>query len=331
MTHSIKARFDGDAGKQNRIDALKKQVLINGNDVIANAIAEKVELSEFNKGAEIIKQGNLDSEMYFIISGSVRIRINETHIGTRNEKHHVGEMVVLDPAQKRSATVTAEEYCLLAQIKECDFTVIANNYPILWRNIAIELANRLRERSKSIQEPNPKPIIFIGSSSEQFEVADAIKTGIQGDSIKVKTWKDSDVFNPSHTAIESLVKEAHQADFAILLASPDDIVKIRGRKHYVPRDNILFEIGLFMGRIGRERTFIILSKGRKNTKMNLLGAIWLFLTARDIKLPTDLLGVNLRYFTPNDESSINDICTELHHIIEKNGPKQKEIFHVNSY
>jgi len=304
IPNSIKKRFEGNAGKNKLIEALKKQVLINGDNVISEAIADKVEMIEYIKGNEIIQQDNSDTEMYFILSGSVSIYINKRHIKTRNANTHVGEMVLLDLSQKRSATVVARETTVLAKITEPDFSKIANKYPVLWRRIAAELADRLRERSKYIKEPNSKPIVFIGSSSEQFEVAKSINTGLHSDSIKVKIWKDPDVFNPSHITIDSLFKQATQSDFAVLLLSPDDTVKTRGRKHYAPRDNILFELGLFMGRLGRKRTFIVCPKGKKK-----------------IKIPTDILGITLLYYTPGNKASIIDICTKLHRVIKKIGTK----------
>jgi len=62
-------------------------------------------------------------------------------------------------------------------------------------------------------------------------------------------------------------------DFAILLLTPDDIVQSRSTELASPRDNVIFELGLFMGELGRDRTFILQQPGS------------------GMKIPTDLAGV----------------------------------------
>ena len=57
--------------------------------------------------------------------------------------------------------------------------------------------------------------------------------------------------------LESLVRAADLFDFAILCLTPDDVTVSRGVEKDSPRDNVLFELGLFMGRLGRMRAFIV--------------------------------------------------------------------------
>ena len=89
----------------------------------------------------------------------------------------------------------------------------------------------------------------------------------------VKLWAD-DIFVPSWTNIESLEAELNRADFAVLLLSSDDKVVSRNKAKSAPRDNVILELGLFAGKIGRKRTFMVSPRGAK------------------LKIPTDLLGVN---------------------------------------
>ena len=81
------------------------------------------------------------------------------------------------------------------------------------------------------------------------------------------------------TAIEDLVAQAGTSDFAIIVLTGDDVTKSRGRAMSSPRDNVIFELGLFMGSLSRERTFIVAQKDV------------------DLKLPTDLLGVTTLRFS----------------------------------
>jgi hypothetical protein len=81
------------------------------------------------------------------------------------------------------------------------------------------------------------------------------------------------VFKSGESTLESLLKALNRFDFAALILTPDDLVESRGGTSSSPRDNVIFEIGLFIGRLGRERVFIV---SQRNS---------------DLKIPTDLLGI----------------------------------------
>ena len=115
---------------------------------------------------------------------------------------------------------------------------------------------------------NPK--IFIGSSSEALQFARAIHAELQ-DVAECTVWKDG-AFGLSAQTVESLVKNLRESDFGIFVFSADDIVTIRGDLLKVPRDNVIFEAGLFSGYLGPERCFIVVPQNSS------------------IHLPSDLLG-----------------------------------------
>src|SRR5512144_2432453 len=99
-----------------------------------------------------------------------------------------------------------------------------------------------------------KPTVFVGSSEEAKAVAHAIKEGI-GDVAETKVWDEEGVFELSRATLEGLEHVLPTYDFAVLVLSADDFLAFRGQEFAAPRDNLLFELGLFMGRLGRERTF----------------------------------------------------------------------------
>ena len=115
-----------------------------------------------------------------------------------------------------------------------------------------------------------KPRIFVASSSESLDVADAINVNLEHQA-EVTVWKNG--FKLSSSSIDSLVEKSAIMDFAIFVFTPDDIATIRDQSKYIVRDNVLFELGLFTGALGKERCFII--------------------KPRDVELhfPTDLLGL----------------------------------------
>lgn len=97
-----------------------------------------------------------------------------------------------------------------------------------------------------------RPAIFIGSSSEGLKIAKGIQAELS-QVAEVTVWSQG-VFQPTYGYLESLTKALEAADFAVLVLTPDDFTESRGDSAPSPRDNVVFELGLFLGRLGRERT-----------------------------------------------------------------------------
>ena len=232
--------------------------------------------------------------------------INKREVAVRGAGTHVGEMALLDTTARRSATVVTKENSLFLRLSEPAATKIASNYPDFWRKLALELAVRLRERSRFIREPNSVSQVFIGSSSEALTEATRLKESLNRKGVTCSLWTQ-DVFQPSQTTIEDLLKFADSSDFAILLMTADDMTISRGRRKKTPRDNVVFELGLFMGAIGRDRTFI--ASPRKV----------------DLKLPTDLLGVTHLTYEADGPKTVGrrmaSVAKEVCNQITKRGPK----------
>lgn len=117
-----------------------------------------------------------------------------------------------------------------------------------------------------------KPTLFIGSSVEGFPIAYAAQQNLHH-AAEVTVW-DQGVFQLSQSSLESLLAVLDRADFGLFVFSPDDITLIRGEANQTVRDNVLFELGLFVGRLGQNRSFILLPDD-----------------AKDFHLPTDLIGM----------------------------------------
>ncbi len=305
---SIIPRFEGEEGKKKLIDVLKRQSLVAGDENLAIDLANNIILFEcipLRHSPFIINQGDADNDIFFIIAGSVSIHINGRFITTRQAGTHVGEMALIDCTARRSATVTAIEPSLFGRVTEKDFSELAKKYPQLWRHISVEIAARLRERSKYIRQPHNESVVFIGSASEQLEICREIELAFSHDPMVVKVW--TGIFNPSKIPIEDLITMVDDADFAILVISPDDIIESRGVEMCGPRDNVLFELGLFMGGINRERTFIVKPRNK------------------DIKIASDLIGIKPLEYVEGQMETISNrlgpVCTELRRIILKIGPK----------
>lgn len=137
--------------------------------------------------------------------------------------------------------------------------------------------------------------IFIGSSSEGLEVAEKIKDAINDkcrDWLESVLWNEGKVFCTNEGTLESLIKASRKYDYGILIASDDDIICKRRNFFRTSRDNVIFEIGLFLGSLGLKRAFLI--------------------THDKISLPSDFNGVTtIRYSIKNIDNKIDDIIDEL--------------------
>src|SRR5213595_891445 len=79
----------------------------------------------------------------------------------------------------------------------------------------------------------------------------------------VKVWT-AGVFEPSSYPLADLEKQAGGSSFGIFVFQRDDVVEIRGEQYDITRDNVVFELGLFLGRLGRENCFVVVPKNGSN-------------------------------------------------------------------
>ncbi len=118
--------------------------------------------------------------------------------------------------------------------------------------------------------------VFVGSSSEAREHDVVIRKTLEEYGIEAISW--SEIFHPGDFGLDSLIKISNEINGALIIATSDDATWYRGNEYFTPRDNILFEMGLFIKALGRNKTGFILLK-------NLSGS--------SPKIPTDLAGLNL--------------------------------------
>jgi len=139
-----------------------------------------------------------------------------------------------------------------------------------------------------------QPRVFVASSGEAVRLAEAIQQNLRG--ADVTLWTQA--FRVGRNVIDELTSNLERSDFGVFVFAPNDVAVIRGVKQQAVRDNVVLELGMFMGRLGKERSFIIRPKDG------------------DMRLPTDLLGV----ITANYDSAralsepsaaLGSACTEI--------------------
>ena len=114
------------------------------------------------------------------------------------------------------------------------------------------------------------PRLFIGSSSESRPIVEILAEELKDDA-EVIPWTDPRTFPPTEYFTTSLLRAAASFDFGLFLFEPDDEVQSRERFSAVPRDNVVFELGLFMSHLGLKRAFPMVPRGRVKMLSDLAG------------------------------------------------------------
>lgn len=298
-------RFEGDAGRRLRVEALTDQKMVAGNRELAKHLADIVQMRLLRAGEALIEQNGTDNGMFMILAGSVHIVVNGRIVGCRVPGDHVGEMAAIEPIQRRAASVIAIEETVVAAITEPQLSEMGNRYPELYRCIAKELARRLLQRNAFVNATREKVRVFIISSAEAREVARTVQTAFEHDPFTTIVWTD-DVFKIAHYTLQSLEDQVDNCDFAIAVAHADDMTESRGKQWPAPRDNVIFELGLFMGRLGNSRAILMEPRDE------------------GLKLPSDLAGVTTityRYENGGDAAALMaPACNKLRKHILAFGP-----------
>jgi predicted nucleotide-binding protein with TIR-like domain len=144
-----------------------------------------------------------------------------------------------------------------------------------------------------------KPRIFLGSSGKQAALLEAIERGLE-DIADVEPWTTT--FNPGRGTLDRLVELSQEVDFAAFVFAQDDWTATDASQsgEASPRDNVVFEAGLFGGALGIRRTFILHATGSK--------------------LPTDLVGLtSVRYDPAGGAEEVGAINEKLRKAIEAEG------------
>lgn len=140
-----------------------------------------------------------------------------------------------------------------------------------------------------------KPKIFIGSTKENIEIAYAIQSALS-DFAYITPWNQG-VFKLSISTLDNLFKALNEYHYALFIFNPDDISIIRDIQKNTVRDNVIFELGLFFGKLGKERVFYLIPN---NT--------------HDLHLPTDLIGITAGTYdttNPNLISAVSPFCNQV--------------------
>jgi len=299
----MKERFEGEQNRPQLVASLRRQDFAGGQLEIAHALADAGDLVEFKPGDNIIIQNAVDNDIYLLVTGAVAVIVNGAQVAIRSAGQHVGEMAAIEASLPRAATVTVLEHAVALKLTSAAFMAVGEKFPSVWLPIAQELSRRLYQRNKTIYLPNQAPKLFIMSSSEALKIAHALRSGLDKDVFST-VWDDG-VFFAGGYPLEALEKQVGESDFAVAIAEPDDISESRGQRAPTVRDNVLFELGLFMGKLSRYRTILVHPK------------------VKDLRLPSDLQGLTLVPYQAGDDSTVTEriepVCNTIRALVKRLG------------
>lgn len=134
------------------------------------------------------------------------------------------------------------------------------------------------------------PRIFIASSREALQVAEAVNVRLEQDA-RVKQWDNA--FDLSTLTLPALCLRTKETDYAVFVFHKDDQTIIRGESYSTVRDNVVFELGLFIGSLGVEKCFVLVPKSLEG----------------EFRLPTDLAGLTVTTYDDSIEDMVDAVTT----------------------
>jgi len=160
-----------------------------------------------------------------------------------------------------------------------------------------------------------KPSVLVLSSHEALPVARAVQQELYHHH-NVELWTQG-FFAPSEVTIESLIKKLSSTDFVVALFAPDDALqpKAGAADLRCPRDNVVFETGLAIGILSRQRVFVLCESDPS------------------LKLPSDLSGFNMLSYRRSSDMSIQatvgSATSSIHNATTTLGPRCKSVDDTN--
>ncbi|TIL65363.1 nucleotide-binding protein [Mesorhizobium sp.] len=150
-----------------------------------------------------------------------------------------------------------------------------------------------------------KPRMFIASSVDHLDLAYAAQEGLEHD-VEPTVWTQG-VFSLSRSSMASLIDQLDESDFGLFIFSPSDVTDIKDEKKKTVRDNVIFELGLFVGRLGSDRCFLVVPRGLD-----------------DLHFPTDLLGLTPAMFDADRQdgnmvAALGPACNRVRKSVQKLG------------
>lgn len=140
-----------------------------------------------------------------------------------------------------------------------------------------------------------KPTVFIASSSEAISVSEAVHIKLDHE-VRPNIWNNA--FDISTITITSLIEQTKTVDYAVFVFHPDDKIFIREEEYNSVRDNVILELGMFIGALGLDKCFILAPQEKGST----------------FRIPSDLAGVTISFYDsqePDITNAVTASCAKI--------------------
>jgi CRP-like cAMP-binding protein len=158
----MREHYLGVSGRRRLVEALADQELVNHNMPIAQELADEVSLEDLQKGKQLYVQGERNNVLYFLLSGSIDLSIQDQPIATLTPGQCIGEFPILAPNLQYTVTAVAREQSVVASMPEAKLLLTASKHPEIWKHMARMLVNRLYRTSEPKPGPAPSGVIRPG-------------------------------------------------------------------------------------------------------------------------------------------------------------------------
>lgn len=162
-----------------------------------------------------------------------------------------------------------------------------------------------------------KPKAFIGSSTEAKDLARLVAR-VLSDYCTPVLWWNAKAFEPSKCTLQGLLNALNEYDFGIFILTPDDRVTSRGKTKEAARDNVILELGMFLGALGEDRVFALAKLPEKKQKK--------------LKLTSDLYGITIPRISGKDTeevtASLENVLIPIREKIEDEGKRRIRICEI---
>jgi hypothetical protein len=125
--------------------------------------------------------------------------------------------------------------------------------------------------------------VFLAYSTKARTTANDIATFLSNRGASVRNWELD--FFPGATILDELFKASRSCLGAIILLTKDD--ELSSGESWAPRDNVIFEMGLFMEAKGRDRVLVVREQDAK-IPADIGGGIYLSLRDRNDIAPIQM-------------------------------------------
>ena len=151
--------------------------------------------------------------------------------------------------------------------------------------------------------PERIPRVFIGSSTQNINVARALSDCLEGRNFRPLVW-DEGLLQQGESIFDGLIRLSKSVEFGIFIWGASDVTIGAGENIPAVRDNVVFETGLFLGALGKESVFIVADR------------------SVPLKIPSDFEGIIRASYDGSvlgtyDRAAVSGACNEIERSIRQ--------------